>query len=331
MTVSPRCYRLLMLNTEQLAVRRTGVGASESAAVMGLSPFEGPMAIWMRKVGLAEPEQNEAMEAGTFMEDGIARWYAHMTGATLHHCHKTLRHAKHKAVLATPDRFIVETRKRVGLVEIKDVGSARDDWGEEGTDQVPVHYLVQVAQQLEVTGLPYAKLVAFFHDRRTRPRVYHIERNRELQEQIVDSVNDFWSQHVMTRVAPELDGSSATTSYLQKIYKEHSAEIVTAQHAAEKWAEQYFKSSSMAKDAETAKEEAGNMLKAYIGQNLGIRGAWGTATWKMTAGSGTDWQELAMALMRGLGLGGYDLSSLLNAHQKPGMRKFSLKPPKKRE
>jgi putative phage-type endonuclease len=320
-----------MLTAEQLEVRKSGVGASESAAVMGLSPYDSPMSIWMRKVGLAEVEPNEAMEAGTFLEDGIARWYSHMTGATLHHCKTTLRHPKHKFVLATPDRFIVEGRKRVGLVEIKDVGHVRDDWGEEGTDHVPVHYLVQVAQQLEVTGLPYAKLVAFFHDRRTRPRVYHIERNRELQDGVVDAVGDFWNNNVVPRVAPEIDGSEGSKEYLKKIYKDHSAEIVNAPFAAEKWAAQYFKAAKDEKAAVESKEEAANFLKAYISANLGIRGAWGTATWKMTAGEGTDWKELAQALMRGLGIGGYDLSRLLSAHQKPGIRRFSIKPPKNKE
>lgn len=317
-----------MLTAEQLEVRKSGIGASESAAIMGLSPFDSPMSIWMRKVGLQEVEPNEAMEAGSFLEGGIAKWYSHMTGATLHHCLKTLRHPKHKAVLATPDRFIVEARKRTGLVEIKDVGSAREDWGEEGTDQVPVHYLVQVAQQLEVTGLPYAKLVAFFHDRRTRPRVYHIERNRELQDEIVDSVNTFWSKHVVPKVAPELDGSEGTKEYLKHIYKEHGPEIVNAPFAAEKWAAVYFKAAADETDAKARKDEGSNMLKAYIAQNAGIRGAWGTATWKMSAGRGTDWQELAEHLLRGLALGGHDIRAMIAAHQKPGTRTFSLKPPK---
>jgi predicted phage-related endonuclease len=194
-----------------------------------------------------------------------------------------------------------------------------------------VHYLVQVAQQLEVTGLPYAKLVAFFHDRRQRPRVYHIERNEELQAEVVDAVANFWNNHVVPRVAPEIDGSEATRTYLAKIYVGHSAEIVNAPFAAEKWAEQYFKASKELKDAEERKDEAGNFVKSYIAANLGIRGAWGTATWKMSSGEGTDWKALAEAMMRGLGLGGYDVAKLVAAHQKPGMRRFSIKRPKNKE
>ena len=41
---------------EWLAFRKTGLGGSDAAAILGLSPFKTNVEVWEEKVGLREPE-----------------------------------------------------------------------------------------------------------------------------------------------------------------------------------------------------------------------------------------------------------------------------------
>lgn len=70
-----------------LAARRRSsggwlIGASEAAAVLGWSRFDDRFAMWHRKRGLVADlvdDVDERRDAGTFLEDGILRWYEKRT------------------------------------------------------------------------------------------------------------------------------------------------------------------------------------------------------------------------------------------------------------
>src|SRR4051794_32384551 len=63
---------------------RGGLGASECAAALGLSPFETALGLWARKTGrVPEPEESEAMELGLLLEPVVAELYCRRTGLLL--------------------------------------------------------------------------------------------------------------------------------------------------------------------------------------------------------------------------------------------------------
>src|ERR1051325_2481740 len=136
-----------------LAARVTGIGASEIASICGLSPYETPLDVYLRKLGLVgEAEEDGSMEWGKRLEPVVARKYTEVTGIELTGDGlETLRHPERRWMLATPDR-IAEDRSR--LVEIKTGGHfAASEWGRPFTDEVPRRYLVQCAWQMAVTGI----------------------------------------------------------------------------------------------------------------------------------------------------------------------------------
>ncbi len=59
---------------EWLELRRQGLGASDMAAVMGVSPYKTPYQLWAEKTG-ATPEQKvgAAANRGVILEDAVAR------------------------------------------------------------------------------------------------------------------------------------------------------------------------------------------------------------------------------------------------------------------
>lgn len=138
------------------AARANGIGGSEIAAVMGLSPHESRFSLWHRKKGLISPvDESPQMYWGKKHEPTICDEFAKLHPELDVRPSPTYASADHPAEIANPDRLILDSEWRtVAIVEAK---TARDDeggWGEEGTDQIPVHYRAQCLWYLMVLGVP---------------------------------------------------------------------------------------------------------------------------------------------------------------------------------
>lgn len=166
-----------------LAARRKGVTASEIAIVMGLSPYSSPYKLWHQKLGiLPDDEQAEEQEFGTYCEPYIARKFAerHPELALRGDGRELYAHSDRPWQLATPDRLVHGRVVSIGdgghfispsaVAEFKsDNGS--DEWGEPGTDEIPVHYRCQVLWQMDVIGVPRAYVACLGRDRKVREYV----------------------------------------------------------------------------------------------------------------------------------------------------------------
>jgi putative phage-type endonuclease len=192
---------------EWLEARRKGVTASEIAVIMGLSPWSSPYALYHQKLGILPPqEDNAAMERGRVLEPYIARKFAELHPEFLVEGdgRSLFAHAKRAWQLATPDRFVCETEwhdrcncgvgntgyygmherdcgleigPTVAVAEFK-TASDMSEWGEPGTDEIPVHYRAQVLWQMDVMGVSRA-YVAVLDIPRWEVREYVIEHEDE--------------------------------------------------------------------------------------------------------------------------------------------------------
>ena len=69
---------------EWLEYRKSGIGSSEVATILGLNPFETPYQLWRRKIGLDEPKtETFAMKAGHYLEDAVSLFWSDETGRTV--------------------------------------------------------------------------------------------------------------------------------------------------------------------------------------------------------------------------------------------------------
>jgi putative phage-type endonuclease len=279
-----------MLTPEQLKLRRSGIGSSEIAAVVGKSPFSDPVSLFMLKTNLVEPEENDAMIAGSWIEHAVADRAAHERQWVLQRCNRTLRHPDHEWMLATPDRFKLVTRKRDALVEIKTSMSIDQfpGWGEEGSHEVPPHIHCQVQQQMSVTKMPVAHVVLFtFLDR--RQRYYEVPHSPALEAALVDAGSHFWHEHVLKNDVPELDPSSEIARrYLAAVLRQVHDEVIPAPLTADAWAEKLFVAKRDVDEAETREREAENYLKAIVGEHRGMAAVWGKFLWSKCKGKVSD-------------------------------------------
>lgn len=281
----------MTLTEAQLKMRLTGIGASEAAAPAGYHPFMTPWDLWSKKVlGQVDPE-NQAMLVGSYLEPAVARWYSDETGAVVHKC-RTRRHRKHHWMLATADRQVIVDGKRGKIVEIKVPGRRGHGWGYE-PDAVPPYVMFQAQQQMEVYEQDEVDVVALFLLTRELA-IYHLERNQDLINAMIEINGRFWRDYVETKQPPPMDGSAAAGAWLREQFGAPDQEMVAASPDAEEWARNYASAQAMIKSAEAGKELAGNNLRLEIGDHAGIVGGWGKATWKPQRGK-PQWKAIAEA------------------------------------
>ncbi len=277
------------LSAEQLAMRRTGIGASEIAAVCGVSPFASPIDVWRRKVGLADEEEaNQAMIAGIMLEPAICDWYAQeMGGVKLLSC-PTMRHPEHEWAIATPDRVYADDARY--LVQCKNVGlRMADHWGED-PQAIPEDYRLQIEWEMLVAGADRCDVVVLIGGQTLR--IYPITRDRELGESLLRIAGAFWRNHVIANVEPPVDGSESTRRWLEKKHPRIATEI-KHEPLAEDPARAYAEAVQEEKRAHAKKMLAGNALRQMIGDADGVTGAWGKATWRPNEKAAPAWKQIA--------------------------------------
>ena len=193
-----------------LEARRQGVGASEIAAVLGVSPWSTPYKVYAEKVSTEPPveESSEVLYWGHVHEHTIAVEAAKRNPGIgrVEPSPGLLQHEDYPHVLATLDRLLAPRRSPRGtpphaLVECKNTSTAmyRHAWAD---GMPPTYYLMQVVTQLDVTGLPVGYLAA--HVGGQRLEVVPVQADPAAARAMFEYVEEWWAQHVETRTPPPL-------------------------------------------------------------------------------------------------------------------------------
>lgn len=189
-----------MLTEQQLEFRKNHVTATESSIVLGVNRYESVYDLWKVKTGLEQPrnlDNNPKVIAGRFLESAIADIFTHHTGKELINLNDSFEHPEHKWMSATPDRIIVG--ENAGL-EIK-TASYDARWGEQGVNIIPDEYLCQVTQQISVMSWDYCYVAVLISG--WDFRYYIIDRNKKLEQIIIDKTKHFWYENVLKDIPPE--------------------------------------------------------------------------------------------------------------------------------
>ncbi len=213
-----------------LAARREGIGASEIAAVLGLSPWESPFSLYHRKANGWEMSDAEHLEAGRRAEGMIADWFADRADPNENLAvlpAGLYAHPERPWQLATPDRLVslacdcppVTHCQRciwpdpVAVLECKHPYSW-DGFGDDGTDDVPVYYRAQVLWQLDVLGVEKGYLAAYAQH---QLRIYTIRRDEKDLEVMREAGRRFM-RRLEVGDPPDIDEHTATIATLKRLH-----------------------------------------------------------------------------------------------------------------
>jgi predicted phage-related endonuclease len=83
---------------------------------------------------------------------------------------------------------------------------AQSEWGEAGSDQVPLSYLVQCVWYMMLTNIDQTDLAVLFGN--ADFRIYEISRYLELEYIVLEQAKSFWENHVLADIAPLANSES---------------------------------------------------------------------------------------------------------------------------
>lgn len=288
----------MTLTQEQLAQRKRGIGASDLWKL-----FNDPHALWLEKRGLVDPEpENDFMRWGKLVEPLLIEEAQRRLGLPVVKCEQTLVGAE-PWMMATPDGLVLnEAGDVIGLVEAKTAaGWKASEWGDEGTDDIPNGYMMQVQWQLLVGSHVFPYL--------TRPTDVIVELNHQLrmyasaphlalQAALVRKAREFW-RYVESGDPPPIDGSESAKQTLLTLFPPRERkEWGEATEDDLALIEQY----QAAKDAALKAQARESLLKQRLCERIGPRYglridekrsvSWGFVKGRQT----TDWKGIVAAL-----------------------------------
>lgn len=249
-----------MLTETQILQRKSGIGGSDVAAILGLSPWKTAVDVYLDKV---EQNNNEAGTQdihtpifwGNKHEESILEAYEIETGNKISFL-DTVFDKNVPFLFANVDAV---ARDEKVIVEAKST-TAQNEWGEEGTSQIPKHYLCQVAHYASILNADYVDIPVLFFG--STFHIYRYERNLQLEKMIRDRLIQFWEHNVMQHIAPEISNINDA----KRIYRASNGNPVTADKEALEAANRLKEIKEQ--EALLKKEKEANQLKIqkYLGE-----------------------------------------------------------------
>ncbi len=208
--------------------RLTGIGGSEAAKILGVSPWGGAVDVYMEKVGLIDPAEKPETEQqywGKKLEPLVRARYEEEVNTEVLWDDSLIRHPEHDFMIAHIDGSVHTDEDTFGLeVKTTDVRN-RLLWGDAWTDEVPNWYNVQCQHYMAVTGYHKFHVAVLFGGNDFA--IYNIKRHNGVIEHLIQKEGAFWNQ-VGTRKPPPVDGSKGAKQFLLKMYPKDSGKVLTA-------------------------------------------------------------------------------------------------------
>lgn len=204
-----------MTRTEWLEARRTAIGSSDAPNLVGCG-WGDPMSVYRSKVEPPDEREPESgpMARGIALEPQVAERYERVMGVAIVYPvryedgvvrlpvppdnYSLTRHPDRPWQSASLDRRRADNGATISL---KTVAGWSDEWGENGSADVPETYRVQSQHEMGVTRTTMLDLAAL-NVIDWSFRVYRLDFDAALFDWLTAVESDFWHTYVVPRVAP---------------------------------------------------------------------------------------------------------------------------------
>lgn len=190
-----------------------GIGASEAAAVVGISSWMTTTELWQLKMGIKQPknlDDNEYVKYGTAAEEHIRMLFMlkHEEYKLIYRPYDFLYQKERPWLRCTLDGELEAENGEKGILEVKThfvrSGNDLNAW----KDAVPDNYYCQVCHQLLATGFSFAYLTAelIFQSGESSLRTYYFTRHDSADDMrwLLEQEEEFW-HNVQTGTSPSVN------------------------------------------------------------------------------------------------------------------------------
>ena len=192
---------------EWLEWRRRGIGGSDAAAILGVSPFATGRDLYYDKlkiVSYEDPESNWVQKKmGHLLEDLVAEIFHRKTGYRIYQIKKMFYHPEYPYMLADIDYFIELPNGKTAILEIKTTNyNAKDHWWRDGEEIVPINYEIQGRHYMCVMNVDEVYYCCLYGNNENEVIIRHIERDLDYEAELIALEGEFWHGNVETRTPP---------------------------------------------------------------------------------------------------------------------------------
>lgn len=189
-----------MSEQEWLEQRRSSIGGSDAAALLGKSKYSSPYDVYLSKIGEDEPfDGNKHTRYGHLMEPVISDVFEQESGCKVRNCHRMIIDGEHNHIHANIDRQIVASgpEESTGILECKATQPrVENEW----IHNIDPAWYIQLQHYIMLFGYDYG-YITWESDREFK--FMRFEADPELHEFLKAEYKKFWEDHVLAGVPPE--------------------------------------------------------------------------------------------------------------------------------
>jgi predicted phage-related endonuclease len=318
-----------MLTDAQKKERLGKITSSVVAACLGVDERMSQIDAWLRIRGEAPDVATKAIDRGNRLEDLILDYPAMMLGLDRKPA-PFRQHPEHGQFGDSCDALYVNRDLEARPVAIGEGKSASlgvsKEYGQEGTDEMPQHTLLQSHWHLihwpEVERCYVPVLVGGYA---FEFRLYHVDRDPELHGIMIDELLRWHHDHIVEGKTPPVTHHEADAEWLKKKYPAGLSGALADSPEIQEWAKRKALAAKIIKEASKEEEQAKNELRRLLGDHEFVLASWGKVTWKKSAEAfATDWERAVYALQDEFKLDPAQVREVVGKHteMKPGQRKL---------
>ncbi len=194
-------------NEEWLSYRRRGIGGSDAAAILGISPWRTARDLYYDKLNVVKADMDEnwvALEMGHLLEDLVARIFAKKTGLRIFQRKVMFQHPLYPWMLADLDYLVELPDGDNAILEIKTTNyNARENWWYNGEEIVPVYYESQGRHYMSVMNLDRVYFCCLYGNNEDEVIIRHLNRDYAYESELIALEDAFWNDHVQKHQPPD--------------------------------------------------------------------------------------------------------------------------------
>lgn len=197
-------------------LRMLGMGGSDAAVVMGISPYNSRAMLYHSKCGTKFPKQDAPdpgkeyiFEYGHRMEDMVINQFCKRNGCTRVRETRMFRKKGYPFITANIDAIVRFPTEELAVFEAKTtVEFNRDKWA---NHSCPPHYVPQCNQYMCVLDDPRIKrtfIGCIYGNTQNDFQSGVVLRDSEYEEDMIYAESSFWKDNVLAGVEPEMSDNS---------------------------------------------------------------------------------------------------------------------------
>ena len=191
---------------EWLEYRRLGIGGSDAAAVLGISPFLTGRDLYYDKLKIVSPGDDAnwvAKESGQLLEPLVAKIFEYRTGLKAYRRPFMYRHPQYPWMLADLDYMVDLPNGKTAILECKTTNSfGRENWWYNGSEIIPLNYEAQGRHYMSVMNIDRVYFCCYYTNTAEDAIIRSIDRDSTYERELIALEENFWLNHVQAHIPP---------------------------------------------------------------------------------------------------------------------------------